>query len=1064
MASHSFGEKPPSSLTGSTAGPPPSSGPVTSPPFQQRPQGPFHFPPGPSQILQVSGGPSQMQDRLGSSSSQLAAPLPPPPQLYVNQQRPTGVPVNASPHHPVPYPGPPIPGHHIHGSFSHTSGQLPLPPQAQPFYHVPRGDATGQPLFEAGQHAQAPPGVLPSFPHPHHHLGSHGFQQAPLNSEGNAQGQPPFGGPHGPQGLPLYGGPQGPPGPRPPQPSHVPGPLSHSAPPGVNPTNGNAFHGVPNHTGGQFHSQGNSMHQGHQVSMPGGAPGTGPASFHTQPQQLNVPSESQGDNPQGGPQRSQFLPSQQMLRSPIPQGASVQQSSSFQPQPFGATAAPSQSETGNGPNASHYQASGENRQGFQQSQNQLYYPPVGPGTGGPPWHQSHPPAHHFNPPQQIGRPQQGNAGQVQEINPHQYHSEGPGFQTGGTSSSGGSFQGKSTGQQESSHDEPKLRREQRRKSRWDPLPEEQSANDNTPSQRGPGSWQSPGSDNPWRPVPGSGQPQAYSQNQNGFAGPVPNMDGGRNMDRSIESAVQAAVLREQETSAQEIISQQRREKRPHETMEIAERDILSVRHDPNDLKEKLLRMTSEHRVDIASKRGRSSQHDQENFEIGNGYGVPGGGAYYNTARPPMFSIGGGPAGSGGFASDVSGPFPGDLHRPPGAVMQGTAYPHKEPQESSGRFGSNMNQSDYPGAAINEPAATSQSEHDNGTKKPELPDLLKRRLKERGILKDDTGTLSTTPSASGGRPAHSNSSATTLPAGWVEGVDPDSRHVYYYNQATGKSQWERPTNKSAVPPPPPPPPAPSPLPPDWEETTDVNTGRKYYYNSKTNESSWERPKGVGASAVAKKQEATTVDSASNGVASKFKKCAGCGGWGRGLVQAWNYCNHCTRVLKIEVPPQNGAKRSSFATTVATTDSVHEEPQIEPEFKHKWQADIAAAVEAENVKRDPRQRLGLKPPTGKPHRKDQKRRTPPESDELDPMDPSSYSDAPRGGWGVGLKSQLPRAADTTATGSLFQQRPYPSPGAVLRRNAEFAGQQQGKAGPNYSVIHKRGDGSDGLGDAD
>jgi hypothetical protein len=50
-----------------------------------------------------------------------------------------------------------------------------------------------------------------------------------------------------------------------------------------------------------------------------------------------------------------------------------------------------------------------------------------------------------------------------------------------------------------------------------------------------------------------------------------------------------------------------------------------------------------------------------------------------------------------------------------------------------------------------------------------------------------------------------------------------------------------------------------------------------------------------------------------------------------------------------------------------------------------------------------------------------------------------------------------------GPLFQQRPYPSPGAVLRKNAEIAA-QQGKSSSHYIPIHKRGDGSDGLGDAD
>jgi polyglutamine-binding protein 1 len=54
-----------------------------------------------------------------------------------------------------------------------------------------------------------------------------------------------------------------------------------------------------------------------------------------------------------------------------------------------------------------------------------------------------------------------------------------------------------------------------------------------------------------------------------------------------------------------------------------------------------------------------------------------------------------------------------------------------------------------------------------------------------------------------------------------------------------------------------------------------------------------------------------------------------------------------------------------------------------------------------------------------------------DDIDPMDPSSYSDAPQGSWSMGLEGQI-RAADSTAGGPLFQQRPYPSPGSVLRQN--------------------------------
>lgn len=76
---------------------------------------------------------------------------------------------------------------------------------------------------------------------------------------------------------------------------------------------------------------------------------------------------------------------------------------------------------------------------------------------------------------------------------------------------------------------------------------------------------------------------------------------------------------------------------------------------------------------------------------------------------------------------------------------------------------------------------------------------------------------------------------------------------------------------------------------------------------------------------------------------------------------------------------------------------------------------------------REELAPYPKSKKGSRKDE---------ELDPMDPSAYSDAPRGTWSTGLpkRNEAKTGADTTAAGPLFQQRPYPSPGAVLRANAE------------------------------
>ena len=52
----------------------------------------------------------------------------------------------------------------------------------------------------------------------------------------------------------------------------------------------------------------------------------------------------------------------------------------------------------------------------------------------------------------------------------------------------------------------------------------------------------------------------------------------------------------------------------------------------------------------------------------------------------------------------------------------------------------------------------------------------------------------------------------------------------------------------------------------------------------------------------------------------------------------------------------------------------------------------------------------------------------------MDPAAYSDVPRGGWSEGLPTggDAKTGVDATAAGPLFQQRPLPSPGAILRQN--------------------------------
>ncbi|KAJ7525371.1 hypothetical protein O6H91_17G047300 [Diphasiastrum complanatum] len=564
----------------------------------------------------------------------------------------------------------------------------------------------------------------------------------------------------------------------------------------------------------------------------------------------------------------------------------------------------------------------------------------------------------------------------------------------------------------------KLRSENKRKSRWDPVHIEESHEDQK-------SEHNPDSVSQLAPVPlilhQGHSPDGQEQNRLTSPGSVFSR---KNLpDDPLEEKIQAAVLHEQEEDVKAIINEQRQEKQGHAN-ENAVKDILSERHNPGMLKEKLLKMTSEHRAEVASKRAKSSQPLQENTEIGNGYGVPGGRAHYASSRP-SFTLASTPEFSNmDSPSSISKALPEESSA---GLLEGKGKPYQKVKHESVAF------SDTAEVARSDKNAETglSSKLDSENQKQQLPEFLRKRLKARGILKDE-GTEDAPFS--------------------IESKDPESGCMYYYNELTGKSQWEQPTVKVLPPPPPPD------LPPDWEQATDMTTGQLYYFNIKTNESCWERPNLLDTSAQEEsKRQSVPVEvehaKVSNGSASKFKKCAGCGGWGRGLVQAWNYCNHCTRVLNIKVPQVQNSHASKMSVVPAEPE---EKP--EPEFKHKWQADIAVAVEADSVK-DPNLR---RPPPGKQIRKDQRKRAQ-ETAELDPMDPSSYSDAPRGGWGVGLKGVQPRAADTTATGPLFQQRPYPSPGAVLRRNAELAA-QQGKTNANLAVIRKRGDGSDGLGDAD
>ncbi|KAI8781829.1 polyglutamine-binding protein 1-like [Biomphalaria glabrata] len=162
----------------------------------------------------------------------------------------------------------------------------------------------------------------------------------------------------------------------------------------------------------------------------------------------------------------------------------------------------------------------------------------------------------------------------------------------------------------------------------------------------------------------------------------------------------------------------------------------------------------------------------------------------------------------------------------------------------------------------------------------------------------------------------------------------------------------------------------PLPEGWVEVGDYDTGRYYYWNINTDEVSWLSPSHPKASITRSAESLGLVGKVGN------------------LDVGWENT--------VDL-----ATLAAFNTDSGSDTSLSDEEDF-VEKKRKLQ------------KRG-RQGQGKK-------------------DDLDPMDPAAYSDIPRGGWSDGLdqRGKAKTGVDSTASGPLFQQRPYPSPGEILRVN--------------------------------
>uniref|UniRef100_A0A061RJ26 Polyglutamine-binding protein 1 n=3 Tax=Tetraselmis sp. GSL018 TaxID=582737 RepID=A0A061RJ26_9CHLO len=371
----------------------------------------------------------------------------------------------------------------------------------------------------------------------------------------------------------------------------------------------------------------------------------------------------------------------------------------------------------------------------------------------------------------------------------------------------------------------------------------------------------------------------------------------------------------------------------------------------------------------------------------------------------------------GFAAIAKERGMGDWvnYQPPSAVLAQVAASKTQPEASAQgppvadqqqarakhmvSSGPQLNASRAPEAAPVSPTA------EGAQAKPparSLPPALLKRLQARGI-KVEGEEPQPQPASSGGE----------LPPGWEQAVDPTYNHVYYYNPSTGERTWVRPGHGQEGAKPLPAADSDG-LPPGWVAATDPASGVAYYCNASLGLTQWERPGGS-----AEFLPAASFSGPRPGYAFK----AGPSGVG----------------YYLDRPPAADPAAAAAAPASLPPGGPSAAAAQEPERPRETRQERA---EREQMER----RMRLQAANG-PRRRG---RGGPDRDELDPMDPSAYSDAPKGGWSMGLEGSQPRAADTTAGGPLFQQRPYPSPGSVIRANKK---QVEG-AGPAIGPSAQRG----------
>lgn len=296
----------------------------------------------------------------------------------------------------------------------------------------------------------------------------------------------------------------------------------------------------------------------------------------------------------------------------------------------------------------------------------------------------------------------------------------------------------------------------------------------------------------------------------------------------------------------------------------------------------------------------------------------------------------------------------------------------------------LDQNPAPGSAAPEEAASA------------VPQAEKTSVigSKRAFDADDSNDAATAAAAAHG-PA--------LPPGWHESFDPQYQRNYYYNYSTGERTWTKPEWKpNAAPIPAAAAAAALPASARWEKAIDLR-GKPYYYNHATKESSWTLPEGAALleEAIAAAAPATAAPAKKQREEEPEEgEVAFTAAKDNGSSQATQIAEKSLETNAIAIKKDQGEEQqlpSGWAQAVdpGSGTTYYYNNILNITQWHHPSASTGAAGNTGGVTGGGgggQGGGGVKRPQPATKRTNQPA--------LDPMDPSSYSDTPRGGWGAGL----------------------------------------------------------------